>query len=151
MLLYVLHISHGSHDPLVIDDLAGAARRYPLAALALSLAVLGLGGLPPLAGFMSKWQIFAAGFETHNPLLEWLVVFAALNSALSLAYYVPLVNAMYRLEPSARVKTGLRMPPLMAVPLVVLGLAVVALGVWPSLMNGLTAPAAHVLLAGFIH
>ena len=48
-------------------------------------------------------------------------------------------------------KTGLRMPPLMAVPLVVLGLAVVALGVWPSLMNGLTAPAAHVLLAGFIH
>ena len=33
----------GSHDPLTIDDLSGAARRYPLVALTLSLAVLGLG------------------------------------------------------------------------------------------------------------
>ena len=61
-LLYALKLTLGSHDPLVIADLAGAASRYPLPALALSVAVLGLGGLPPLAGFMSKWQIFAAGF-----------------------------------------------------------------------------------------
>jgi NADH:ubiquinone oxidoreductase subunit 2 (subunit N) len=151
VLLYALHISRGSHAPLLIDDLAGAGRRYPLVALTLSLAVLGLGGLPPLAGFMSKWQIFAAGFETRNPILEWLVVFAALNSALSLAYYVPLVNVMYRLEPSARVKSGVRMPPLMAIPLLVLGSGVVILGIWPGLMNGLTAPAAQVLLTNFGH
>ena len=56
----------GSHRPLTIADLNGAAQRYPLAALGLSLAVLGLGGLPPLAGFMSKWQIFVAGFETRK-------------------------------------------------------------------------------------
>ncbi len=153
VLLYTLHIAAGNHQPLTIDDLAGAARRYPLVALTLSLAVLGLGGLPPLAGFMSKWQIFVAGFETGNPWMEWLVVFAALNSVLSLAYYVPLVNAMYRQEPSARVKTGVRMPRLMAVPLVVLAVGVVLLGVWPSLANGLTLPAARVLLTsiGMVH
>jgi len=148
VLLYTLHIATDNHDPLLIEDLAGAAKRYPLVALTLSLAVLGLGGLPPLAGFMSKWQIFVAGFETGNPILEWLVVFAALNSVLSLAYYLPLVNAMYRLEPSGRVKSGIRMPAVMAIPLVVLGLAVVILGVWPGLATGLTAPAARVLLAG---
>ena len=147
VMLYALHIAVGSHDPLTVDDLAGAARRYPLAALTLSLAVLGLGGLPPLAGFMSKWQIFVAGFETGNPWMEWLVIFAALNSVLSLAYYVPLVNAMYRLEPSARVKTGARMPSLMGIPLIVLAAGVIMLGVWPSLANGLTLPAARVLLA----
>ena len=65
-LLYALKLSQGNHDPLVVADLAGAARRYPLPALALSVAVLGLGGLPPLAGFMSKWQIFAAGFLTKD-------------------------------------------------------------------------------------
>ena len=65
-LLYALHISRGSHDPLTVDDLNGAASRYPLAALALSVAVLALGGLPPLSGFMSKWQIFVAGFETQQ-------------------------------------------------------------------------------------
>ncbi len=146
VLLYTLHITAGNHEPLTIDDLAGAARRYPLVALTLSLALLGLGGLPPLAGFMSKWQIFVAGFETGNPWMEWLVVFAALNSVLSLAYYVPLVNAMYRQQPSARVQTGARMPRLMAVPLIVLAAGVVILGVWPGLANGLTLPAARVLL-----
>jgi proton-translocating NADH-quinone oxidoreductase chain N len=147
VLLYSLHVAAGDHGPLLIDDLSGAARRYPLAALTLSLAVLGLGGLPPLAGFMSKWQIFAAGFETHNAWLEWLVIFAALNSVLSLAYYVPLINAMYRLEPSVRVRDGARMPRLMAIPLLVMGLAIVIIGIWPSLVSWLTVPAARVLLA----
>ena len=146
VFLYVQHVATGDHGPLLVNDLAGAAKRYPLAALTLSLAVLGLGGLPPLAGFMSEWQIFAAGFQTENPILEWIVVFAALNSVLSLAYYVPLVNVMYRLEPSNRVQAGARIPGMMTIPLVVLGLGVVILGVWPGLANGLTAPAAHVLL-----
>jgi len=146
VLLYSLHTGRGDHRPLLIDELSGAAKRYPLAALALSLAVLGLGGLPPLAGFMSKWQIFSAGFETRNVWLEWLVVFAALNSVLSLAYYMPLINAMYRLEPSARVEGGVNMPKVMGVPLVVLSLAVIALGVWPALMNWLTLPAAQAFL-----
>jgi proton-translocating NADH-quinone oxidoreductase chain N len=149
VLLYALHIAAGNHDPLLIEDLAGTAKRYPLVALTLSLAVLGLGGLPPLAGFMSEWQIFAAGFETHNLVVEGLVVFAVLNSILSLAYYAPLVNAMYRLEPSAKVKTGAHVPAAMAIPLVVLAAAVVVLGVWPGLVTGLTAPAARVLLNTF--
>ena len=146
VLLYALHTGIGDHRPLLIDELSGAAKRYPLAALALSLAVLGLGGLPPLAGFMSKWQIFSAGFETRNVWLEWLVVFAALNSVLSLAYYMPLINAMYRLEPSPRVEGGVTMPKVMGVPLVVLSLAVIVLGVWPGLVNWLTIPAAQAFL-----
>ena len=148
-LLYTLHAARGDHSPLVTADLAGAARRYPLAALALSLAVLGLGGLPPLAGFMSKWQIFVAGFETHNFLIAALVIFAALNSVLSLAYYVPLVNQVYRKQPSSAVLKGEPMPVLMNIPLAVLSLAVVAIGVWPNLVQWLTGPAGSALLAAF--
>ena len=146
--LYTLHIRAGDHEPLLGADLAGAARRYPLVALSLSIAVLALGGLPPLAGFMSEWQIFVAGFQTRSLWIELVVVFAALNSVLSLAYYAPLVNALYRLEPSARVRQGKRLPLAMSVPLVVLGLAIVLIGVWPSLMNWLTVPAGQALLAG---
>lgn len=148
-LLYTLHAAHGDHGPLVISDLTGAARRYPLAALALSLAVLGLGGLPPLAGFMSKWQIFLAGFATHNFLIAALVIFAALNSVLSLAYYAPLVNQVYRKQPSQVVLQGEPMPALMNIPLAVLSLAVVAIGIWPSLVQWLTGPAGSALLAAF--
>jgi len=66
-LMYGMFLKNGSHAGLKVSDLAGAAQKYPLAAFALSIALLALGGMPPLAGFMSKWQIFVAGFETQNP------------------------------------------------------------------------------------
>jgi proton-translocating NADH-quinone oxidoreductase chain N len=149
-LLYAIHMSKGDHSPLMLDDLNGAARRYPLAAFALSIAVLSLGGLPPLAGFMSKWQIFVAGFQTGDPWIIGLVIFAALNSVLSLAYYAPMVNRMYRYEMVDQVKTGNSISVWMAAPLVVLVAVVIVLGVWPSLANGLTLPAAQALIPALI-
>jgi proton-translocating NADH-quinone oxidoreductase chain N len=146
--LYTLHIRAGDHEPLLSSDLAGAARRFPLVAFTLSIAAMALGGLPPLAGFMSEWQIFAAGFQTRNLWIELAVIFAALNSVLSLAYYAPLVNTMYRLEPSARVRQGKRLPLAMCASLVTMGLAVVFIGLWPSLLNWLTVPAGQAFLAG---
>jgi multicomponent Na+:H+ antiporter subunit D len=148
-LLYALHLASGSHSPLTIADLCGAARRYPVAALTLSIAVLGLGGLPPLAGFMSKWQIFVAGFITGNALIEGLVVFAGLMSVLSMAYYVPLVNAMYRQETSKAVQEGQPLPIVMLLPLVLLAISIVVIGVWPGLLEWLTSSAGTALLAAF--
>ena len=134
---------------LTIADLAGAAKRYPLVALTFSLALLGLGGLPPLAGFMSKWQILAAGISTHNVLIYGLVILAALNSVLSLAYYAPLVNVLYRQQPSAAVRAGRPLPLPIQAPLLLLGLAVVAVGIWPNLAYWLVEPAGAALLDAF--
>jgi NADH:ubiquinone oxidoreductase subunit 2 (subunit N) len=149
-MLFALRLSRGDHGPLTSADLAGASRRYPITALAFTVALLGLGGLPPLAGFMSKWQIFAAGVHAGSPIAVALVVFAVLNSLLSLGYYAPLVSTMYRNEPSAAVTGGARMPPAMVVPLVLLVLVVVAFGVWPALAGGLTAPAGRVVMDIFL-
>jgi proton-translocating NADH-quinone oxidoreductase chain N len=148
-LLYALHVARGSHDPLTVDDLNGAGSRYPVTAFALSVAVLALGGLPPLSGFMSKWQIFVAGFETRSTGVEILVIFAAVNSVLSLAYYAPLVNRMYRHEPSAVVAAGRPVSALMGAPIVALTLLVVVLGFWPGLMDFITHPAAVHLVSMF--
>ena len=137
------------HQPLLVDDLSGAARRYPLVALVLSLAVLGLGGLPPLVGFMSKWQILVAGAQTRDVDILIVLIVAALCSVLSLGYYAPLVNRMYRREPGALVAKGRAIPAAMLAPLVVLALAVVILGVLPFLAGWLTIPAAADLLAAF--
>ncbi len=144
--LFALRISRGQQGPLMAEDLAGAARRYPLPALAFSVALLGLGGLPPFAGFMSKWQIFASGFQTGNAFMAALVVFALLNSLLSLAYYAPLVNLMYRREPSASVRAGTPVPVAMVIPMIILVLSVLAFGVWPSLASSLTGPAGRTVL-----
>jgi proton-translocating NADH-quinone oxidoreductase chain N len=148
-LIFALRLAAGGHGPLTIADLNGAARRYPVAALTLSIALLGLGGLPPLAGFMSEWQIFTAGFITRNATVEGLVVFAGLMSVMSMAYYVPLVNAMYRQETSKVVQAGKTIPGVVLLPLVLLALAVVAIGLWPGLVEWLTAPAGAALLVAF--
>jgi formate hydrogenlyase subunit 3/multisubunit Na+/H+ antiporter MnhD subunit len=148
-LLYVLHTASGDHSPLMVSELGGAAGKYPLVALVFSLALLGLGGLPPLVGFMSKWQILVAGFATQNVWIYAVVGFAALNSVLSLAYYAPLVNAVYRRQPSTAVAAGQPVPVLMQAPLVVMAIGVVAIGFWPGLVSGLVGPAGAALLAAF--
>jgi proton-translocating NADH-quinone oxidoreductase chain N len=146
-LLYALILRRGHHDALQIGDLAGAAGRYPLAACSLSLAVLALGGLPPLAGFMSKWQIFVGAAQSGNPWMLALVIFAALNSVLSLAYYAPLVNIMYRREPSALVNDGAPIPAPMSSALAILAVLVIIFGVFPGLLSPLTDSAGTALLA----
>ncbi len=151
VFLYLAERRHSHHGPLLISDLAGAAKRYPLVALSLSIALLGLGGLPPLAGFMSKWQIFVAGFQTGIPWIIGLVIFAALNSVLSLGYYAPIVNQLYRNAPSWLVESGERVPLAMQIPLILLALAVVVLGFWPGLVSGLTQPAGQALMLAFGH
>jgi len=98
---------------------------------------------------MSKWQIFVAGFQTQDGLVIGMVIFAALNSVLSLGYYAPMVNAMYRKEPSEAVQMGDTIPVSMLIPLGVLAVAVLVLGFAPGLMNWLTEPASLSLRAYF--
>jgi NADH:ubiquinone oxidoreductase subunit 2 (subunit N) len=149
VFLWTFYTGQGSHHALNTTDLNGAARRYPLAAFTLSIALLALGGLPPFSGFMSKWQIFTGAFFTGDTALQLLVIFAALNSVLSLGYYAPLVNALYRREPSQAVLNGVPAAPGFSLPLVVLALGIMALGVWPGMAEWLTGPAAKALLASF--
>jgi proton-translocating NADH-quinone oxidoreductase chain N len=148
-LMYGMLLQNGSHKSLKVNDLAGVAQKYPLAALAFSIAVLGLGGMPPLAGFMSKWQIFVAGFQTQNSLIIVLMVFMALNSVMSLGYYAPLVNLMYREEPSQRVLDGKPITWTIALPLILLTALVIVLGFLPGLMDWFTIPAAEQLMQMF--
>jgi len=149
VLLYALHMARGGHGPLMLDDLNGAAKRYPWVAFAFSMAVLGLGAMPPLAGFLSEWQILLAGAQTMDPWMLALVVFTALNSLLSLAYYAPMVNRLYRKQPAEIVTAGAKVPAAITVPMVIAMLGVVVLGVFPNLVAWLTGPAAAQLAAAF--
>jgi NADH:ubiquinone oxidoreductase subunit 2 (subunit N) len=98
---------------------------------------------------MSKWQIFAGSVEPHNIWVSLVVIFAALNSVLSLGYYAPLVNRMYRRSPSVAVLAGKPVPALMAVPVIVLLALVVVIGFYPALIQGLIQPAAQNFVSMF--
>lgn len=150
-LMFAMYISRQQHAALTLDDLNGASRKYPVVAFVFSAALLALGGLPPLAGFMSKWQILVAGVEAKNVLMTVVVIFAALNSILSLGYYAPLVNRMYRREPSEAVQNGNKVSAMMVVPLVILAVAIVVIGVWPPSVEFLTTKASLSMLYTFFN
>jgi proton-translocating NADH-quinone oxidoreductase chain N len=141
-LLYALHLAKGDHGALMLDDLNGASRKFPVIAVALSAAVLGLGGLPPFAGFMSKWQILLAGVASKNVWMLVIVIFAALNSVLSLAYYAPIVNRLFKREMSESVSSAEPIHWAMTIPVIVLTIGILVLGIWPSLADFFTQKAA---------
>ncbi len=89
-----------------LEDYAGLARREPLLALAFAFALLSLAGIPPLGGFVGKFYLFAAAMQRGY---LWLVIVAALNSILSLYYYLLVLRRMYISEPAVpgpRMKTA---------------------------------------------
>ncbi|MBI3763174.1 MAG: NADH-quinone oxidoreductase subunit N [Chloroflexi bacterium] len=75
-----------------IYDYAGLSRRSPGLALALLVAFLSLGGMPPLAGFFAKFYVFAAAVQSD---LIWLAVVGVLNAIVGLYYYLVVLKVVY--------------------------------------------------------
>jgi NADH-quinone oxidoreductase subunit N len=79
----------GSYE---IEDYASLSRRNPQLAAILSICLLSLTGIPPLAGFLGKYYLFSAAIEQR---LYWLVIVALLTSVVSLYYYANIMRVMY--------------------------------------------------------
>ena len=77
--------------------------RYPLEALALTVALLALGGLPPLSGFMSKWVIFTAGFQSGQP---WVICCSYLHGIEQCAFPGILCSGGEPAVPARSIRTG---------------------------------------------
>lgn len=75
-----------------IEDYSGMGKRAPLVALALTLSLISLIGMPPAAGFMAKFYIFSAAIQQN---LLWLVIIAVINSVISAYYYLRVVKVMW--------------------------------------------------------
>lgn len=81
-----------------IADYAGLVKRSPIMVVMFSLILFSLVGLPPLAGFLGKFAIFAAlvnSWEATGQIyLFWLLVIGGVNTAISLFYYLRIVKVM---------------------------------------------------------
>lgn len=75
-----------------IDGYRGLIARAPLVAVSMAIFLFSLTGIPPLAGFVGKWLLFAAVIKEQ---LYWLAIIGLLNSVVSLYYYVRIVKAMF--------------------------------------------------------
>lgn len=110
-----------------IADYAGLGSRAPWLAALMTIFLVSLTGLPPVAGFIGKFYLFYAVIE-HGGYWFWaLAVVAAINSAISLFYYFNIVKAMWLRQ--AEDETPLKINPIytalctvMAVPTLIFGL-----------------------------
>jgi NADH-quinone oxidoreductase subunit N len=121
------------------EDLAGVGRRHPAAALAFSLFLLSLAGVPPLAGFFGKLYVFTAAMDAG---LYWLTVVGLLNSVIGAYYYLRVMVYMYMREPVAGAPIAVPMRSTMVNAAILLAAAaVVFLGVFPTRALELAASA----------
>jgi NADH-quinone oxidoreductase subunit N len=116
-----------------ILDYRGMSKRQPLAALALTIFLFSLTGIPPFAGFAGKWYLFYAIIERIPQAGgQWYAVLAfiaALNTAIALFYYVRIIRAMYIDQPHTA-PTPMKTPVFYQVLLAGLSAAVLLFGVW---------------------
>jgi len=120
------------------DDLAGLGRRNPPVALAFSVFIFSLAGIPPTAGFFGKLGVFKVAVDAN---LIWLVLVGLVNSVIATYYYLKVVVVMYMKEPSQGMPEAKPMhAPMLATALVVTAILVLALGLFPgAVLNGLAS------------
>jgi NADH-quinone oxidoreductase subunit N len=119
-----------------LDAFAGLSRRNPLLAATMLLFLLSLAGIPPLVGFWAKFNLFASVLRSPGTGY-WglaLVALALAASAVSLYYYLQVLKRAYVTKP-AHTKP-LKVSVVELATLVAIAIAVVLLGIFPSVLSG---------------
>jgi NADH-quinone oxidoreductase subunit N len=114
-----------------IGDYAGLVRGAPLVAVALTTIMVSLIGIPPLAGFIGKFAVFAALVDAGGPWMIALLVIAGLNTAVSLVYYLR-VAKIACIDPPTSDRGPVSIGFLPAVYVLVVAIPVLYFGVNPA-------------------
>lgn len=113
------------------ESFNGLGKRNPLVALALTIAMLSLAGIPLTAGFIGKYLMF---LNVMNEYQVYLVAFAILNALVGFYYYLRVIVAMYFKEGSEVV---LETPVQYKVVLILSVIITIFLGVYPTIILNL--------------
>ena len=123
----------GIGEPVTLDC-RGLATRFPVSGAMFIAGALGLIGVPPLGGFAGRYRLYLAGFQMGGIAL---ILAMALATALALIYYVRAIHDVWLGRLPGRVDSSRPAEPRRATAaLIVLALAVLALGLFPGLLQG---------------
>jgi NADH-quinone oxidoreductase subunit N len=129
-----------------ISQFVGLGRRLPVTAAVLAICLLSLAGFPPFGGFIGKTYLFGAALAAG---WTWLAVVMLVNVAISLFYYVRVLEPMY-LRPSPE-KVLQKEPRALRFVLIVLGIGTLVSGVLPQEWVVLVTHASSLLAAVVPH
>ncbi|MEI6310735.1 MAG: NADH-quinone oxidoreductase subunit N [Bacteroidota bacterium] len=111
------------------DAFEGLGKRNPMLAVAMTIAMFSLAGIPLTAGFFGKYYIFSVAFTQYKPL----VIIAILNSAISIYYYFKVVVNMWFRENEKHYEV-VEMNPLYTAVITLTSIAIIVLGILPNLI-----------------
>jgi NADH-quinone oxidoreductase subunit N len=114
-------------ENLAISDLTGLYKRAPLMAFTLAVGMFALAGIPPFVGFMGKFMLLAGALKEGYLAL---VILAAINTAISIYYYLSVVRISYCTDPEER--PAVSVAPLAQAVSIALVIIIIIMGVMPA-------------------
>lgn len=119
-----------------VSEMDGVGRRMPLTTAAFTIAAFGMIGVPPLAGFISKWYLGLGALDAGMP---WVLAVLAASSLLNAAYFLPVLYRAWFRDQSTPwpdehipVRAGRETSVLLLLPPIATAIAVVAFGLLAS-------------------
>ena len=128
-----------------ISDYAGLVRSCPAVSVALVVILVSLIGIPPMAGFMGKFAIFAALVDAGGPIMMSLLVIAGLNTVISLIYYLRVAKVVC-MDPEPETRGPVTLGLLPTAYVLVVAIPVLVYGIKPDTIFEIAQHAAEQLL-----
>jgi len=117
------------HGVKKVSQMDGMGRLMPVSMFAFTIGALGMIGIPPLAGFLSKWYLGAGGLQAGQPAV---IALLAASSLLNAAYFLPILHrAWFRAPPVGR-KPGRNLGWMMVVPPALTAGLIIAAGLFAN-------------------
>jgi len=116
-------------ENILISDYSGMASKYPALAVAMSVFMFSLAGIPPTAGFVGKFYIFSAAIKAGY---IGLAIIGVLNSALSVYFYLRVTVMMYMRSPEKELAGGLDLSAGMVLALLIAVFFTLQIGIFPA-------------------
>lgn len=111
-----------------VSELDGVGRRMPVISAAFTIAAVGMVGIPPLAGFLSKWYLASGAVDADA---AWVLGVLVLSSLLNALYFFPVIGRLWWRDGTVGPRTaGLEGPATLVVPTAVTAVLVLGIGVF---------------------
>ncbi len=125
--LIVMALAEANGGDESVGAFRGLGKRAPVIAVVMTMFLVSLAGIPPMAGFVGKFYLFSALINSASTWNWVLAVVGVLNSVISLFYYARIIRAMYLEDSDATADLGLRKlfgatSVALAIPTLVLGI-----------------------------
>lgn len=123
-----------------VDELTGIGKEMPVTLWCYTIASLGLIGIPPTSGFMSKWYLAEGALQSDIPVFSWLgPVILLLSALLTAGYLLPITMKGFfpGIDSDESVHKKKEVSGYMLLPLIVLSVLTVGIGLMPNLLTHL--------------